>query len=89
MLLTFLIAYMCISYFEVEDGIEYAHGGETTRATIHVFAGFALLGVLALKIVVVRWWHSKGRYLPLLGVTVFALFVVSWGSSAANYLWSR
>lgn len=88
-LLTLLIAFMCLSYFEVEDGIEYARGGETTRATIHVFAGFALLGALALKIVVVRWWHSMGRYLPVLGVTVFALFVVTWGSSAANYLWSR
>ncbi|MGH2789022.1 MAG: DUF6529 family protein [Actinomycetota bacterium] len=86
-LITFLIAYMCISYFEVEDGIEYARGGETTRAMIHVIAGFSLLGVLTLKVIVVRWWHRMGRYLPGLGLTVFALFVVTWVTSAANYIW--
>jgi hypothetical protein len=78
---------MCISYFEVEDGIEYARGGETTRAMIHVITGFSMLGVLTLKVIVVRWWHRMGRYLPALGLTVFALFVVTWVTSAANYLW--
>ena len=42
-----LIAWMCVSYFEVGDGIEHAAYGETTRAAIHVMAGSAFVGVLA------------------------------------------
>ena len=86
--ITLLVAYMCLSYFEVSDGIEHARDGETLRATIHVCAGFALLGVLTLKIVVVRWWHALGRYLPFFGLAVFGLFLVTWLTSAANYLWA-
>jgi hypothetical protein len=86
-LITLLVAYMCLSYFEVEDGIEHARGEETTRAAIHVGAGFLLLAVLALKIVIVRWWHAMGRFLPVLGLAVFSLFLVTWITSAGNYLW--
>ncbi|MDQ4094857.1 MAG: DUF6529 family protein [Actinomycetota bacterium] len=87
LLITVLIALMCIGYFEVGDGIEHARGEETTRATVHVVAAFALLGVLGLKVVVIRWWHSMGRFLPHLGITVFTLFLVTWITSAGNYLW--
>jgi hypothetical protein len=86
-LITLLVALMCISYFEVEDGIEHARNGESGRAAIHVTAGFLLLGVLALKIVVVRWWHRMGRFLPVLGLSVLGLFLVTWFTSAGNYLW--
>ncbi len=78
---------MCIGYFEVGDGIEHARDEETIRATIHVVAAFALLGVLGLKVVVIRWWHSMGRFLPHLGIIVFTLFLVTWITSAGNYLW--
>jgi hypothetical protein len=78
---------MCLSYFEVSDGIEHARDGETTRASIHVYGGFALLGVLGLKVVVLRWWHSASRFLPVLGLSVFGLFVITWVTSAGNYLW--
>jgi hypothetical protein len=43
--------------------------------------------VLALKIVIVRWWHAMGRYLPALGLAVFSLFLITWITSAGNYLW--
>ena len=82
-----LVAYMCLSYFEIHDGIEHARDEETGRATIHVVAAFALLGLLALKIVVVRWWHAMGRFLPLLGFSIFTLLVTIWVTSAGNYLW--
>ena len=87
LLITVLVALMCIGYFEVEDGIEYARDEETTRAAVHVFAGFTLLGVLGLKVIVIRWWHSMGRFLPHLGITVFVLFLITWITSAGNYLW--
>ena len=66
-LVTLVVAFMCISYFEIGDGIEHAAGGETGRATAHVVGGFLLLGALALKILAVRWWHALGRYLPVIG----------------------
>ena len=86
LLLTLLVGFMCLAYFGIEDGIEHAAGGEEGRATVHVVAGFALVGALALKVVVVRWWHGLSRFLPLIGLSVFGLFVVTWLTSAADYL---
>ncbi len=86
LVITLLVAFMCLVYFEVGDGIEYAHDGEQTRATVHVVAGSLLVATIVLKVIVVRWWHSMGRFLPLLGVTVFGLFMVTWFTSAGNYL---
>ena len=81
--ITLVVAFMCIAYFGFEDGDD----GDELRVLIHVIAGSLLLLVLALKIVVVRWWHGVGRYLPVLGGTVFGLYVAVWLSSAADYLW--
>lgn len=85
--ITVFVAFMCIGYFEIADGIEHADDGETTRVAIHVGAAFALLGVLGVKVLVVRRGKRSGRYLPLLGLTVFTLFVVTWVTSAGDYLW--
>jgi len=86
LVITLLVAFMCLVYFEVGDGIEYARDGEQTRATVHVVAGSLLVATIVLKVIVVRWWHSMGRFLPILGVTVFGLFMVTWFTSAGNYL---
>ena len=86
LVITLLVAFMCLVYFEVGDGIEYARDGEQTRAMIHVVAGSLLVVTIVLKVIVVRWWHRMGRYLPILGVTVFALFMVTWFTSSGNYL---
>ena len=80
--ITLVIAFMCLSYFGIEDG----ESDEETRAAFHVAAGSALLCVLALKIIVVRWWHRMGKWLPALGVTVFVLFTLTWLTSAADFL---
>jgi uncharacterized membrane protein YbaN (DUF454 family) len=42
--------------------------------------------VLALKIVVIRWWHAAGRFLPLLGTSVFVLLALTWFGSAGEFL---
>ena len=84
--ITLLVGWMCYAYFGFGDGPEHAFDDETTRATIHVWAGAALLGAIALKVLVVRWWHALDRFLPHLGVTVFSLFVVTWVTSAGDYL---
>lgn len=87
--LTIIVTWMCVGYFEIGDGIEHARPGEELRVAIHVVSALALLAVLTLKVIVVRWWHSLGRFLPHFGLTVFSLFVIVWISSAGDYLWPR
>jgi len=83
---TALVGVMCVGYFGISDGIDHARDGQEGVVTLHVVAGFALAGVLLLKIIVVRWWHSMGRFLPFLGIGVLALFVLTWLTSAGVYL---
>jgi hypothetical protein len=72
--LLIVVAIMCLSYFELED------------SAFHAVTGFLLLVVLACKVVVVRWWHSAGRFLPALGITVLVLLVATWASTAGAFL---
>ena len=73
--LVVVVALMCISYFGFEDD-----------KTLHVVAAIALLAVLALKVAVIRRFHSLGRFLPALGLTVFLLLAVTWLTSAGDFL---
>jgi Family of unknown function (DUF6529) len=73
--ITALVALMCITYFGLED-----------EELLHVVSASALLGVLALKILVLRRWHGLSRYLPVLGITVLCLFVLTWTTSAGSFL---
>jgi len=84
--ITLLIGLMCLAYFGIEDGVEHAYPPDQSRVVWHLIVSFALFGVLALKIAVLRWWHSMGKYLPLLGISVLALFIASWVTSSAAYL---
>jgi Family of unknown function (DUF6529) len=72
--LLIVVAIMCLSYFGLEDG------------AFHAVTGFLLLVVLAVKVAVIRWWHSAGRFLPALGITVFLLLVATWASTAGAFL---
>jgi hypothetical protein len=72
--LLIVVAVMCLSYFEFED------------SGLHAVTGAALIGVLALKVVVIRWWHAASRFLPALGITVFVLLVTTWASTAGAFL---
>ena len=38
------------------------------------------------KVVVIRWWHAAGRFLPVLGITVFVLLAATWASTAGAFL---
>jgi Family of unknown function (DUF6529) len=70
-----VVAFMCVGYFGIEDD-----------AALHVVAAISLLSVLALKIVVVRWWHRMGRFLPALGISVWLLLALTWLTSAGDFL---
>ena len=83
---TLLIGLMCLAYFGIEDGVEHAYPADQGRVVWHLIVSFALFAVLALKIVVLRWWHSMGKYLPVLGLSVFGLFIASWVTSSPAYL---
>ena len=69
-----VVAIMCLSYFELED------------SAFHAVTGFLLLVVLAVKVVVIRWWRAASRFLPVLGITVFMLLVATWASTAGAFL---
>jgi hypothetical protein len=49
-------------------------------------AAIALLTVLALKVAVIRWWHSLGGLLPTLGISVWVLLALTWLTSAGEFL---
>ena len=72
--LLIVVAIMCLSYFELED------------SAFHAVTGFLLLVVLAIKVVVIRWWHAAGRFLPVLGISVFVLLAATWASTAGAFL---
>lgn len=84
--ITIFIGLACLSYFGIEDGIEHAREGQQSTVTWHVVSSFALAAVIALKITVVRWWHSMSRYLPVLGISVLVLFLITWVTTAGAYL---
>ena len=73
--LLLVVGAMCLATGEDEDD-----------AAFHAVTGWALLGVLTLKVIVVRWWHAAGRFLPLLGSAVFLLLGLTWLGSAGEYL---
>ena len=50
------VAVTCVSVYGFEDD-----------AALHIAAALGLLAVLTVKILVVRWWHSMSRFLPVLG----------------------
>jgi len=73
--LLLVVGAMCLATGEDEDD-----------AAFHAATGRVLLGVVTLKVIVVRWWHGAGRLLPLLGSAVFLLLGLTWLGSAGEYL---
>jgi hypothetical protein len=73
-----VVAAMCLAVYGWDDD-----GGA------HALLGAVLLGVLALKIAVVRRGGRLGRLLPLLGTAVFALLALTWLASAGDFLGDR
>ena len=61
------VALACLFYFEEAF----------SEATLHGVLGVLLFVAIALKIVVLHWWHSMGRLLPALGSSVFVLFILT------------
>jgi uncharacterized protein DUF6529 len=71
-----VVAVMCASYFGLEED----------GAAFHAVTGALLLIVLAVKVAVIRWWHSMSRFLPALGISVFLLLGATWLSTAGTFL---
>jgi Family of unknown function (DUF6529) len=75
LVLIVVVAIMCLAVYGWDDD-----GG------VHAVAGAVLLGVLAVKVLVVRAGGRLGRLLPLLGAAVFTLLAVTWLASAGDFL---
>jgi hypothetical protein len=73
-LLTVVVAVMCVGYYGFEDG------------GTHAVVAYVLLGLLATKVLVVRVGGRLGRLLPLLGVSLLVLFGITWLTSAGDFL---
>lgn len=84
--LVVLVAVVCLAQYGIEDSVEEPAPGPDSRVTLHVVVGFALLGVLGLKLLVLHRWHRAGRFLPVLGLTALGLLSVIWLSSAGVFL---
>jgi len=67
-------------------GMCAVHFGFGEHAGFHAITGGALLAVLALKVVVLRWWPAASRLLPALGTSVFVLLAATWAGSAGEFL---
>jgi hypothetical protein len=76
--ITAVVGIMCLGYFGFEDD-----------AAVHTILGWLLAAALTFKVIVLRWWHSMSRFLPVIGSTVFALFLATWASSVAPFFWSQ
>jgi len=74
LVLTVVIAIMCIGYSGFEDG-----GTHAVVATI-------LLGLFATKVLVVRLAGRLSRLLPMFGVSLLILFGITWLTSAGDFL---
>ena len=67
----------------VEDLVERLARGNVTEVKV-VVTTVAL--ALAVKVVIIRWWHSAGRFLPVLGISVFLLLAATWAGTAGAFL---
>jgi Family of unknown function (DUF6529) len=74
LVLTVVVATMCIGYSGFEEG-----GAHAVVATV-------LLGVFATKILAVRVGGRIGRLLPVLGISLLVLFGITWLTSAGDFL---
>lgn len=75
LLLTVLVAVMCLSVYGFDEG------------GVHAVAGIAILAIFAVKTAIIRSGNfSIGRFLPVLGISLFALFVVAWATTASEYV---
>lgn len=74
LVLTVVVAVMCISFYGFEEG------------GTHAVVACVLLGLLAAKVLAVRLGGRFGRLLPIIGVSVLFAFAITWLTSAGDFL---
>lgn len=84
--LVVVVGAFCLGYYGIEDSVRDGAPGPEGRVTLHVVSSFALVAVLALKLLVLHRWHRAQRLLPVLGLSVLSLFLLTWLTSAAAFL---
>jgi len=74
LILTVVVAVMCISFYGFEEG------------GAHAVVACVLLGLLATKVLAVRFGGRLGRLLPIVGASVLLAFAITWLTSAGDFL---
>jgi Family of unknown function (DUF6529) len=74
LVLTAAVATMCVGYYGFDEG------------GTHALVACVLLGLLAVKVLVVRLGGRIGRLLPVFGASVFLAFALTWLTSAGDFL---
>ena len=74
LVLTVLVAVMCISFYGFDEG------------GTHAVVACTLLGLLATKVLAVRLGGRLGRLLPVIGVSLLVAFAITWLTSAGDFL---
>lgn len=76
-----LVALVCLGYYGLGEA------SEETSYMVHAVAGFALIGLLAVKIVIIRSGnYSWGRILPFVGTGILLALAVVWTTVAPEII---
>ena len=74
-----ILSYLCIGYVEAV-GDRMSH-----RAVIHSVLALGLIGVLLVKLLIVRFYRGLMRFVPALGITAFVLAFMVFFTSAGYF----
>ena len=76
-----LVALACLGYYGLGEA------SEETSYLVHAVAGFTLIGLLAVKVVIIRSGnYSWGRILPFLGTAILIALAVVWATVAPEVI---
>jgi len=76
-----LVGLGCLGYYGLGEA------GEETSYLVHAVAGFALVGLLAVKVVIIRSGnYTWGRVLPYLGTAILVAIAVVWATVAPEII---
>ncbi len=81
--LMLIIGYVCLLI------VRHSGGAMTPRGAVHALTAVILLGLLTVKIIIVRSYRKLFSYVPIIGIMVFIFLTTTLTLSAGTYLFSH